>query len=174
MGNFPPFLNSNEIKGNNEIFFSFISSDSRGDKIVLACRNTDIIEIYDSEKGLEKRLQGPLNIKLTILTQNIGSGYMLKPEPHYYTYRWISAGKDEFWLAYNGYKFEKGMQPAQNDQYAKTIYCFDWEGRALRKLDLKDPFISFDVDWDGKILFVLTWKTENPEIKNYSIDDYFK
>lgn len=174
LGDYPPLLNSKEIKGDNNIFQSAISATPDGNKIVLACTLTDVLEIYDIDKGLEKRFQGPLGIHLTITKQTVGSGKMLHHEPAYMTYRNISANANEFWVDYNGYKLEKGKRPLVSETSPKQIFCFDWEGNPLRKIEFNFPFMAFDVDWNGKVLYSLAWQAENPEIIAYPLNGILK
>jgi len=174
IGDFPPFINSDEIKPDNDIFLSSISSTPDGNKFVLACIKTDVIEIYDTNKGLIKRYQGPLGIKLTVNRQAVGGGYMQRTEPEYFTYGNVVANENEFWVDYNGYKNEKGKRPSTLEQYSKQIFCFDWNGKPLKKIEFNYPILTFDVDWHGKILYTMIWKGENPEIISYSLNEILK
>lgn len=171
MGDYPSFLNSDEIKPDNEIFLSSISSTPDGNKIVLACIRTDVLEIYDTYNGLIKRLQGPLGIKLSVSRHAFGNGYMNRVEPGYFTYSNVIANEHEFWVDYNGYKSEKGKQPSFLEQYSKQIYCFNWNGKPLKKIEFDFPIMTFDVDWVGKMLYTIIWKGENPEIIVYSLNE---
>jgi len=170
-GDFPEFVNPTEAIANNEIFSSSIAGRPDGEKFVLACRKTDIIEIYNTRKGLEKRLHGPIGIELTIHAQKVGPGFMIRTDPHYSTFRETIAGEDEFWVGFLGYKFEKGKQPPSAGAYHKIIYCFDWNGNPLRRILFRFPVISFDVDWDNKVLYTITWEREDPEIIYYPLEE---
>lgn len=96
---------------------------------------------------------------------------MLLSDPRYETYGHIIASENEFWVAYNGYKLEKGKPPSTSEKYAKRIFCFDWQGKPLRKLEFDYPFLAFDVNWNAKVLFSLEWENENPEIVSYQLND---
>jgi hypothetical protein len=168
-GDFPHTLNENEIKPDNEIFLSTISSSPNSEKIVLACINSDILEIYDRNVGLEKRIQGPLGIKLTINRESIGYGYMVRPDPQYFTYGNIVANENEFWVAYQGIKVERGKPPSLQEQYTIQIFCFDWKGNPLRIIKPDCPVISFDVDWNRKILYAIKWEKDDYKIISYSL-----
>lgn len=171
IGDYPLFLNSDKIKGDNEIFLSSIASTPNGNKIVLACVNTDILEIFDTYKGLIRRIQGPLGIQFTVSRQDIGIGYMLSIDPRYKTYGNIIASENEFWVDYKGYRIERGKRPSTMDQYSKCIFCFDWNGKPLRKLEFDYPIMTFDVDWEGKFLYTIVWRGEDPEIFIHSLKD---
>jgi hypothetical protein len=174
LGDYPPILNSDRIKSNNDIFYSLISATPDGNKFVLACTDTDVLEIYDTDKGLVKRFQGPLGIQLTITRRNVGIGTMMQREPWYRTYGMVDANENEFWAGYSGYQAEKGIRPSPVDSYLKQIFCFDWEGNPLRRIDFDNPFLAFDVDWNGKVFYSLIWQDESPEIISYSLNSILK
>ena len=169
MGGFPHTLNENEITPDNEIFSSTITSSPEGTKIVLACTLDDILEIYDKDNGLVKRIQGPLGLKLTVIRENFGNGYMLRTMPRYLTYGNIIAGDNEFWVTYNGIKVQRGKPPSLQEQYTIQIFCFDWNGKPIRIIKPDCPVISFDVDWNRKILYAIKWEKDDYKIISYSL-----
>lgn len=174
-GDYPPFESIKEIKGDNDIFSSFIASTPDGNKFVLACNRTDVIEIYDTYKGLIKRFQGPIGIRQTISYESVGGiGYSIHREPSYLTYGHVRANKNEFWVSYVGYKFDKNIQPTINNTYPKRIFCFDWDGNPLRVIEFNFNIHSFDVDWIGKVLYSLEWQNGNPEIVTYSLKNILR
>jgi hypothetical protein len=173
MGDYPNFKSENQLKANNDIFYSSISGSADGKRIVLACAKTDIIEIYDTISGLQKRFQGPLGIKLTAYKTYVGKGYLIHTEPSYMTYRNIVASDNEFIVGFIGYRFKKDKPPLLSDSYLKQLFCFDWNGNPLKIIDLPEPIISFDIDWKNKILYTISWKGENPEIISYTLQSVF-
>jgi len=166
-GDFPSFQSSSNIKGDNDIFQSGMTASPDGKKIALACKHTDIIDIYDLEKDDFKRIQGPIGIKLTVIDQGIAKSL----EPRYHTFLLLSASEVEFWASYNGYKSGKGELIATENQLPKQIFCFDWNGRPLRKIRLDYPFGGFDIDWKNKILYTLELRDNYPHIVKYQIDN---
>lgn len=172
-GEYPPFINDNEIKADNDIFFSSIGSTPDGKRLAAVCSKTDLFELYDIEKGLLKRYQGPLGLKISVEAQSVGTGFMLKPQPHYTTYHDVIAGKDEFWTAYIGYHFQKGKNQTLEEQCAKKLFCFDWQGTPLRMVILEYPAISFDIDWRNHIFYALVIRDNIPFLIEYSLDKVF-
>ena len=132
---------------------------------------TDVLELYNTYKGLIKRIQGPLGIQMTVSRQDVGIGYMVRIEPRYDTYGNIVANENEFWVDYNGYKSEKGKQRPNTKQYSKQIYCFDWGGNPIRKIEFDYPIMTFDVDWEGEFLYTIVWRGEDPEIIVHSLNE---
>jgi hypothetical protein len=170
-GDYPSLLNDDDVKPDNDIFFSAISATPDGNKFVLACTKTDVLEIYDAEAGLEKRYQGPVGIKLTVTKVKAGYGFMVLPEPRYDTYSSIIGGANEFWVSYNGFKIERQKPPSRSEQYPKQIFCFNWKGRPIRKIESDVPIMSFDIDWVNKILYSLELHNGNPEITLHSLNE---
>jgi len=169
-GEYPSFINDNEVKANNDIFLSVIDAKPGGRLFVAVCMKSDLFEIYDLEVGLRRRFQGPLGFKFSVETQSMGGGYMLRPVPHYLTYRTLIAGENEFWAGYIGHKWEPGKVVPLTEQCTKEIFCFDWEGKPLRILSLEYPAIHFDFDWKGNILYALELRENDPVIAAYSLD----
>ena len=172
-GEYPPFINDDEIKANNDIFFSSIGSTPDGKRFAAVCSKTDLFELYDIEKGLLKRFQGPLGLRISVEAQSVGTGFMLKPQPHYTTYHHVITDKDEFWTAYIGYHFQKGKNQTLEEQCAKKLFCFDWQGTPLRMVILEYPAISFDIDWRNHIFYALEIRDNNTFLVEYSLDKVF-
>lgn len=170
-GEYPSFLNDDEIKADNDIFHSVISSTPDGEQFIAVCLKTDIFEIYNVEAGLKRRFQGPLGLKISVEAQSMGTGYMLRPQPHYLTYRPLIAGKSEFWAGFIGHRWQPGKDAPLAEQCTNKIYCFDWKGKPLRSLSLEYPAISFDVDWEGKVLYILELRQNDPVIASYTLNN---
>jgi len=171
-GGYPQFLNDDEIKANNDIFQSVIASTPDGERFVTVCSKTDLFELYDVDAGLQSRFQGPLGLKHFVEATSMGSGYMLRPEPHYKTYRPLIANKDEFWAGFIGHRIERGKGLTLADQCTKKIFCFDWEGKPLRMFSLEFPAVYFDVDWNEKSLYALELHENDLVITTYDLDNY--
>ena len=174
MGDYPPFLNSNITKGDNNIFQSFISGNKDNGKIIVACKTTDILEIYDINNGMEKRIQGPLGLQISIITEKVGKGIIRHPEPICFTYQNVVSNNAGFWVAYIGYKPKKGVKPSLSDMYPRKIFSFDWKGNQLKRINFDNPILSFDIDWNSMTLYTIEWVTEDPEIRIYNLHDFIK
>ena len=170
IGDYPSLLNNKMIRGDNNIFQSHIIATPNGNKILLACSTTDILEIYDTDKGLMKRFQGPIGINITVTKKDVGVGIGMHTEPSYSTYCMVCANENEFWTGFVGYKFEKQKRSTILDTSPKRIFCFDWKGNPLRKIEFDNILHGFDVDWKNKILYTIQWLKENPVIVSYSVN----
>jgi len=172
-GEYPPFINNDEIKADNDIFFSSLGSTPDGKRFAAVCSKTDLFELYDIEKGLLKRFQGPLGLKISVEAQSVGTGFMLKPQPHYTTYHHVITNENEFWTGYIGYRFQKGKNQTLEEQCTKKLFCFDWQGTPLRMVLLEFPAISFDIDWRNRILYALEIRDKSAFIFEYSMDKIY-
>jgi hypothetical protein len=168
-GNFPKLKNANDISGDNNIFQSAISSTPNGDKVILACNCTDIIEFYNINKELEKRIHGPIGLEVTAIKRNIGIGYMTHLEPMYSTYNNIASSDSEIWISYSGKQFKKGEKMTNENVFPKSILCFNYEGEPSQILNFKNNILYFDVDWLNKVVYCLEWENETPSIVSYKL-----
>lgn len=172
MGDFPAFISKNGKKGDNDIFSSYMTSKPDGDKILLACAYTDILEIYDAETGLVKRIHGPLGIKLEVNTINIGVGTMSRRDPSILTYCKVEASKHEFWVGYLGFERNKVSGPKLSDVFPRRIFCFNWNGKPLRIIEFNSSMFAFDIDWKGKMMYAVEINEfSEPAIVSYDLTD---
>jgi hypothetical protein len=172
MGDFPAFVSKNGKKGDNDIFGSYMTSKPKGDKILLACAYTDILEIYDAENGLVKRIHGPLGVQLEVNTINIGVGTMSRREPSVLTYCKVEANEHEFWVGYIGYKQNKVSGPKLSDVFPKRIFCFNWDGKPLRIIEFNSFIFAFDIDWKGNRMYTVELnESSEPIIVSYNLTD---
>lgn len=170
MGDYPPILNNTKVKGDNNIFQANMTGTPDGSMILIACSQTDVLEIYNTEKGLMKRFQGPIGIQLSV--KDTGVGKLL--DPSYKTFSYSKANENEFWVSYVGYNFTAGKKPSSSNGTPKQIYCFDWNGKPLRIIKFDSCFHGFDVDWNSKIMYLLEDGNEGTEIVSYSLIDILK
>ncbi|PID92770.1 MAG: hypothetical protein CSA96_01565 [Bacteroidetes bacterium] len=169
MGDFPPLKNDSEIDSDNDIFMSAISSIPNSSKLVLACVSTDIFEIYNCNKGLLRRVRGPLGIELTAYNVDIGIGYMTKVKPRYSTYYNIACSENDIWISYNGTEFSKTKQRTNDNAFPKTILCFTDKGKPKQVLNFRNSILYFDVDWKNETVFCLESKNGIPTIVSYDL-----
>lgn len=169
IGGFPPIYSSNKVEPNNDIFSSFMAIGP-DNKVVLACVKTDILEIYDLNEGLEKRLQGPRGIKIEAEVVDVGMGKITTTKPPFRAFYNVVANEQEFCVGYIGYETIEGVKRSLDDSYPKNIFCFSWDGKPKREYVFDIPIISFDFDWKNKKIYALTIDPE-AKIIAYDISD---
>ena len=164
IGEFPLIYSSNQAEPNNDVFDSFMAGGSNN-KVVLACVKTDILEIYDINKGLEKRLHGPRGIKIEAEAVDIGMGKITQTYPHFRAFYNVVANENEFCVGYTGYETIEGVKRTLEDSFPKNIFCFSWDGEPKRAYVFDVPILSFDFDWKNKRIYALTIDPESKEAK---------
>ena len=155
IGEFPLIYSSNQVEPNNNVFISFMAGGPNN-KVVLACDKTDILEIYDINKGLEKRLHGPRGIKIEAEAVDIGMGKIFKTTPPFRAFYNVVANEHEFCVGYVGYETIEGVKRSIEDAIPKRIFCFSWDGEPKREYVFDIPILSFDFDWENKKIYALT------------------
>lgn len=170
-GEFPPYLeNESKIEADNNIFQSNIIGVPSTNKLVLACNDIDVLEIYDTTKGLIKRLHGPEGITVSARYVDMGIGKMIKTTPRIRTFNNVIANSEEFCVGYIGYETEENKPSKTEDLYPKNIFCFSWDGKPKKNYRFNIPLFSFDFDWKGKMLYALTI-TPEPKIIVFNIEN---
>lgn len=132
-------------------------------KVVLAYMMTDLIEIYNNQGHLLKRVHGPDHFFPQIKTEKINDGFSFAPTSESKdAYVVVKAGSEEIWTLY-----ADGKQPSR-DYHHSTLLVFDWEGNPLRKYKLDKPIFYFDIDWENKVLYGLS-HSPVPSIIRYKL-----
>lgn len=172
IGGFPLIYSSNQVEPNNDVFNSFMAVGPNN-KVVMACEKTDILEIYDINKGLEKRLHGPKGIKIQAEVVDVGMGKINVTKPPFRGYYNVVANEHEFCVGYIGYEKIEGVTGGLEDILPKRIFCFSWDGKPKREYVFDIPLLSFDFDWENKKIYGLTLDLESKEAKIivYNVND---
>jgi hypothetical protein len=169
VGDYPPFLNDKEIKGNNGVFESFITASPNGNTFVLAEPSVDIIEIHKLNNGLVKRLHGPSGINIKIAKHYSGSDFGYHSIPTFTAYCLTCSNGNEFWVGYIGTMYNKEKINSLGDTAPTQILCFGWDGKPLRRFILESPSFGFDCDWKNQILYTLLVDHEEVSLVSYSL-----
>ncbi|MGV8139585.1 MAG: BF3164 family lipoprotein [Mangrovibacterium sp.] len=128
--------------------------------IALSYSNMDLIELYDSQYRLQKRLWGP---------NGVLPSYQLKSKG---TYKWVGFKEDqictygdiipdpmnnEFWVSYSGRKLN------DNGYLWSKIFVLETSGVFLKRYELDIPMLNMDVDFKSKKIYAITY----PELAVY-------
>lgn len=151
IGNYPNYKVS---LSNYEVIESFMCHMAMKDTIVvLAYNRTDLLEIYDSNGILKKRVQGPNQFFPAIkqieegekvhFQESIGKSRDAYFSPVIY--------KKEIWVLYSGKYFDP--YNSSSNYLNNIILVFDIEGNIKRKYILSEPIISFTINSDRNILY---------------------
>jgi len=156
--NFPPFIL-------NDIFSSLIYVRPDKEKVVLAGRYLDCIEIYNFDGSLTKLLKGPetnFNFKYD-KSRSLNAGVLVKSHESRRAYICLRSTNDRIYALYSG----KERMDESDYSTSNIIYTFDWEGNLLQKYVLDCRISSFDVDDFTKTIYAI--QEPNKYIVSFSL-----
>ncbi|MBN1985036.1 MAG: hypothetical protein JW761_01970 [Prolixibacteraceae bacterium] len=159
-GSFPDIVPKNFVEGAEDALFygtvykSKIGLSYEQKRIAVAYTRFNMIDIFDFEGRLLKRIRGPeeINVKVERVSPRPGM-VMYDASPKYLAYRQIKTGQEEIWVSHSGVVLTR-------DNYLQTvphkIYCFSWDGELIRELQFDIPVNDFAIDWENKKLYCLS------------------
>lgn len=115
------------------------------DRIALTYSLTDLIEIYDNEGKLQKRLHGPMGFACKMQEKSVDENIMMElaegfeERDAYFCPR--NTG-DGFIVSFNGMLVDAD----DHNSYQNVLYYFDWNGNPIARYTLDDGIFKFDVD----------------------------
>ena len=138
--------------------FNFQFTTNTHDRIAVCYNWTDLIDIYDGEGKLLKRMHGPDHFISLFNERNNGNmtGALRVKDQNWDAYFLPVCVNNEIWVIYSG---AKGLEKDFSD-YRKRIFVFDWDGTPLRILELDRGIICFDVDEQNKKIYAVCPKPE--------------
>lgn len=124
------------------------------DKIFVAYKLTDLIEIYDINGNLITRKHGPEGFFPSIIVHNNGDMQTISYEKEKTKDGYFSpiAYNDEVYVLYSG----KTHGPDKHDFNSGYLFVFDWDGKPIRAYSLEIPIFSFTIDPRTDILYGIT------------------
>jgi hypothetical protein len=139
-----------------DVFFASIISNFQRNKIALAYEYTDLIELYDVDGNLVKRIHGPHQFLPSFdIGDRSGTPYMKRVfEKTQHAYKSIAANDDRIFLLYANGKTVKPGEGEASIHYDK-ILAVDWEGNPLAFYELDHAVTSIAVDWKKRIVYGL-------------------
>ncbi len=143
--------------------FGFQLATNNVDRIAVCYSWTDMIDIYDDEGNLLKRMHGPDHFMSRYKERRMGKavGAMSIKGQSWDAYSVPVSVGDEFWILYSG---AKDLESNFSD-YRKRILVFDKDGTPLRILELDRGIIMFDVDECNRNIYAICSKPEYHIIK---------
>lgn len=140
---------------------SFLFVKPTKDKCVLACRYTDRIEIIDLHSGKSTVVQGPegLSPEMVEMTGSDGQKISTRGADTRYAFVGGEVTNHFIYLLYSG-----NRDGTIHRFYGKYIYVYDWNGKPLQRLELKNDTKDFAVTGNDSLLY-----TYNPRSKYISV-----
>lgn len=129
---------------------AFMELKSTNDKIVLAHRLSDQIEIFDLTSHKSITVKGPENYKAEFLSfqSNDGKDLITRNEKSRYAFTQVMSTDKFIYVLYSGNNMSD-----QNIDYAKSIFVYDWNGKPIKRLNLGRYVTGFTVSGDDKSVY---------------------
>lgn len=154
-GEYLPLSNLQTNIEQMEGYVNEFTANSMGDKIFVSYKRTDLIEYYDSNMNLIKRLHGPEHFFPEV--HQVGDRIKTNKGAERDAYSFpLSVGNNIFVL-FSGKVFD----PKNHDYLKDKILVFDWNGNPQCYYHLDIPIFDFAVDEKSQIIYGLTDKPES-------------
>lgn len=138
-----------------EGFINEFTANIEENRVFVSYKRTDLIECYDTDMNLIKRIHGPEHFFPEI--HQVGDRIKTNKGAERDAYSFpLSVGKKVFVL-YSG----KVFNPRNHDYLKDKILVFDWNGNPLQYYQLDTPIFDFAVDEKSRIIYGLTDKPES-------------
>lgn len=162
-GDYPVAENLISYMEKIEGFIGDVVANSVGDRIIVTCKRTDLIEVYNGEGNLLKRLHGPDHFLPAIHQEgeHVRSDAGLDREAYFCP---LAVG-DHMFVLYSGKEAKKG------DYLMNNLFVFDWNGVPVKYYRLDVPLFDFAVDAENKTIYGLTDYPES-HIVAFNYGDY--
>lgn len=139
-----------------EVFNAFATVHPDQNKFALAYEYTDLIELYNSEAELIKRIQGPHIFQPEFELKDRNGHFAMRRvyEKTKLAYIALDSNKDEIFLLYgNGDTRKKGE--GEEGIHHNHIVTIDWEGNPLNYYELDHGVTTITVDFNKRIIYGL-------------------
>ena len=164
IGEFPKFTSGNLSDMEKMFTFQNDFTSNLTNRIFVCYLHTDLIEIYDFQGNLIKRMHGPQQIRpaMDIWSEGGATGARTIKGKTYNCYSSPVYAGNEVFALYYGELYED--YESRNDK----MIVFDWEGKPLRMYELDTHLFTFTVDCENRIIYGITNSPEYRIIKfNY-------
>lgn len=151
-GDFPKIRTAYGPQEQNAAFLGWFTPFKNGNNIILAYLNTDVLDLYNNQGVLLKRVQGPDYFEPAVKSVKHFNGTMVIPdEKAFHAYSSARAKDNQVYVLYEGKEVLE-----QGGYHKKLLFNFNsnLEPESLFLLD--QPIFAFDIDWSRKELYGLT------------------
>lgn len=169
VGEYPQINTKEEMSELEKIsgFASSLAVNLSKDRIVVVHKQTDLIEIYNIEGKLFKRIHGPDHFFPIVNTKKRGEYQTLAAEPGKSRDAYFYPVPDDelFYVLYSG----KAVYPELKNYLNDWVLVFDWDGNPVTRYKLEEPIYGLALDAENRILYGLS---DSPEyhVLRYKID----
>jgi hypothetical protein len=151
-GDYPSFGSELTNFEKMEGFISQMVVNPRADKIYLFCLSTDLLEIYDLNGELVRRIHGPDHFFPVVQEKRDGEMIRVASKMHVSRDAFISPVivNDEIFALYSGTYFDIESRNTKDQ-----LLVYDKEGNPLRRYKLSENLFHIAVDAERKIIYGL-------------------
>ncbi len=171
IGTHPPGESKVPIPVRQHAYQAKAQTNSEGSLIVLASRNTDLIEIFNAT-GLLHAIRGPgFDEPVYTLHGDKEGNQWLSIDPETVrSYTSLAVTDDLIFTLYSGMTEEEIRRRSGTFTFtpAGTVFVFSWSGTPLAALKIKHDALSIAVSWDGKDMYAIYWNPV-PMIMRYNL-----
>lgn len=139
-----------------EVFRGHLLAHPKGDRFLMAYEYTDLIEFYDANAKLKKRLQGPHQFVPDFdLRMRGGHPFMQRIfDRTQWAYISASTDGDTIMMLYAGGKKRKKGEGEAGIHY-RYVIAMDWKGKPLTYYELDHPIAHMAVDFKRRVIYGL-------------------
>lgn len=144
--NIPESLPLDAVK---DAYTPFVFSKPNGEKIVLAYRHTDVIEIYNLLDNKKTAIKGIEQFDVDFVVRNRKNHHFMGRTENTRMAFINGCVTDKYiYMIYSG-RYTKD----ENSDYGNSIYVYDWDGNPVKKLNLDRDIFTIGVSNNDESLF---------------------
>ena len=166
MGNYPNTKMPDGVCPTNFIFQSDMAFSPDVDKVAIACKSWNYIDIVDRQTKETIGLTLPIDAPIELKSFEAGGAVSYNPAPFWLMFSDVEATRESFFVGYIGAKVES---PSDLDKQINSILEFDWDGNPLKILKFSNDVVTFSVSKDGKTLYTVE-NAPDPALFEYQLN----
>jgi hypothetical protein len=157
MGDYPNYEREIPPTAAVDVYNAWVSVHPDKSKFVIVHELTDLIEFYNSEFTLIKRVQGPHNFvpQFELIQRGNSMAMVRKFDLTKFAFQGVVSNDSLIFMLYaNGETVSREDDPEEAAHF-KVIIAVDWEGNPLYVFELSNSVISICVDWHRRTIYGL-------------------
>lgn len=140
-------------------------------RTVIASRNTDLIEIYDSA-GLLYIVRGPRfnEPEYTLYGDSDGNSWLGMNDENIISYVDLTASNELIFALYSGESIAEFNSSDRTVPVAGTVFVFTWSGNPIAVLEIANGALYIGISEDGRDLYAI-YRSPVPMILRYEVPE---
>ncbi|HRE68857.1 MAG TPA: BF3164 family lipoprotein [Cyclobacteriaceae bacterium] len=156
-GDYPSYERDIPATAKVEVYNAWAGIHPDRNQFILAYEYTDLLEFYNEDFELTKRIQGPHLFVPEFELKDRGGHQAMKRrfDLTKYAYQTVVCSDSLIFLLYdNGETVSKDDNQDEAGHFS-TLVAIDWNGQPLSVYELDHPVISICVDWHKRVIYGL-------------------